>query len=69
MTGCELDVVATDKQTGAQILVEWKAYSDKTISADVLTKLMGNLTLYEEYKAGQVRDCHRAAALFCQALH
>lgn len=54
VTGCELDVVATDKQTGAQILVECKAYRDRTISADVLTKLMGNLTFHEDFKAGWV---------------
>lgn len=52
VTGCELDVVATEKQTGSKVLVECKAYRDKTISADVLTKLMGNLDFYDEYKAG-----------------
>ncbi len=51
VTGCELDVVAEDKQTGAQILVECKAYRDKTLSADVLTKLMGNLAFHDEFKA------------------
>ena len=44
VTGCELDVVAQDKQTGSRILVECKAYRDRTLSADVLTKLMGNLS-------------------------
>lgn len=52
VTGCELDVVGQDKQTGAQVLVECKAYRDKNISAEVLTKLMGNLTFHDEYKAG-----------------
>ncbi|GKT20069.1 hypothetical protein AVHY2522_24700 [Acidovorax sp. SUPP2522] len=52
VTGCELDVVAQDKQTGTRVLVECKAYRDKTLSADVLTKLMGNLAFSDEYKAG-----------------
>jgi hypothetical protein len=52
ITGCEIDVIAQDKQTGSQIIVECKAYRDKTISADVLTKLMGSLTFHDEYKAG-----------------
>lgn len=52
VTGCELDVVAQDKQTGSRVLVECKAYRDKTLSADVLTKLMGNLVFNDEYKAG-----------------
>lgn len=52
VTGCELDVVAQDKQTGSRVLVECKAYRDKTLSADVLTKLMGNLAFSDEYKAG-----------------
>lgn len=52
VTGCELDVVAQDKQTGSRVLVECKAYRDKTLSADVLTKLMGNLAFNDEYKAG-----------------
>jgi hypothetical protein len=51
VNGCELDVVAQDKQTGSQVFVECKAYRDKTISAEVLTKLMGNLAFHEEYKA------------------
>lgn len=51
VTGCELDVIAQDKQTGSQVLVECKAYRDKTISADVLTKLMGNLAFHDEFKA------------------
>lgn len=52
VTGCELDVIATEKQSGSKVIVECKAYRDKTISADVLTKLMGNLDFYDEYKAG-----------------
>lgn len=52
VTGCEIDVIAQDKQTGTQVLVECKAYRDKTITADVLTKLMGNLAFNEEYKSG-----------------
>lgn len=52
VTGCELDVVGKDKQTGTQVLVECKAYRDKCISGDVLTKLMGNLTFHDEYKSG-----------------
>lgn len=51
VTGCELDVVAQDKQTGSRVLVECKAYRDKTINAEVLTKLMGNLAFHDEYKA------------------
>jgi Restriction endonuclease len=51
ITGCELDVIAQDKQTGSKILVECKAYRDKTLPADVLTKLMGNLAFHDEYKA------------------
>ena len=52
VTGCELDVVAQDKHTGSRVLVECKAYRDKTLSADVLTKLMGNLSFCDDYKAG-----------------
>lgn len=47
ITGCELDVIASEKQTGAKVLVECKAYRDKTISADVLTKMLGNLMVHE----------------------
>lgn len=43
VTGCELDVIAQDSQTGSKVLVECKAYRDKQISADVLTKLTGNV--------------------------
>ena len=46
VTGCELDVIAEEKQTGAKILVECKAYRDKVISADVLTKMLGNLMVH-----------------------
>jgi hypothetical protein len=51
VTGCELDVIGRDKQTGARILVECKAYRDKTIASEVLTKLMGNLAFNDDYKA------------------
>jgi hypothetical protein len=44
--GCELDVIAREKQSSAQIMVECKAYRDKTISADVLTKMLGNLFVH-----------------------
>jgi Restriction endonuclease len=46
VTGCELDVVAQEKQSSAKVLVECKAYRDKTISADVLTKMLGNLFVH-----------------------
>lgn len=46
LTGCELDVIAREKQSDAKILVECKAYRDKTISADVLTKMLGNLMIH-----------------------
>ena len=46
VTGCELDVIAQEKQTDARVLVECKAYRDKTIAADVLTKMLGNLMLH-----------------------
>ncbi|WP_225032064.1 restriction endonuclease [Paraburkholderia sp. XV] len=43
ITGCELDVVAADRQSGAKVIVECKAYRDRTISAEVLRKLLGTL--------------------------
>ena len=46
VTGCELDIIATEKQTGKKILVECKAYRDRNISADVLTKMLGNLMVH-----------------------
>jgi hypothetical protein len=46
VTGCELDVIAREKQTAAKVLVECKAYRDKSISADVLTKMLGNLMVH-----------------------
>ncbi|MFC5519490.1 restriction endonuclease [Polaromonas jejuensis] len=46
VTGCELDIVARDKQSTAQVIVECKAYRDRTISADVLTKMLGNLFVH-----------------------
>lgn len=51
ITGCELDLIAQDNQTGSRVLVECKAYRDKALSADVLTKLMGNLAFNDEYKS------------------
>jgi Holliday junction resolvase-like predicted endonuclease len=47
VTGCELDIIATERQTGAKVVVECKAYRDRTISADVLTKMLGNLMVHE----------------------
>lgn len=46
VTGCELDVIAQDRQSGAKVLVECKAYRDRAISADVLTKMLGNLFVH-----------------------
>jgi Holliday junction resolvase-like predicted endonuclease len=47
VTGCELDVIATERQTGAKVLVECKAYRDRSISAEVLTKMLGNLVVHD----------------------
>lgn len=47
VTGCELDIVATDSQSAERILVECKAYRDKSIPADVLTKMLGNVSLHD----------------------
>ena len=47
VTGCELDIIATERQTGAKVVVECKAYRDRTISADVLTKMLGNLMVHD----------------------
>lgn len=47
ITGCELDIIAKDRQSGARILVECKAYRDRTIAADVLTKMLGNLMVHD----------------------
>lgn len=47
VTGCELDLLATDAQSGARVSVECKAYRDRTISADVLTKMLGNLFVHD----------------------
>lgn len=51
VTGSELDVVAQDRQTGAKIFVECKAYRDKNINAEVLKKLAGTLFVQDEYRA------------------
>ena len=47
VTGCELDLTAREKQSTAQVIVECKAYRDKTISADVLSKMLGNLFVHD----------------------
>lgn len=47
VTGCELDIIAEDQQTGARVSVECKAYRDRTIGADVLTKMLGNLMVHD----------------------
>jgi hypothetical protein len=47
ITGCELDVTALDKQSTARVIIECKAYRDKTISAEVLTKMLGNLLVHD----------------------
>lgn len=47
VTGCELDLVATDNQSGSRVLVECKAYRDRSIAAEVITKMMGNLWLHD----------------------
>lgn len=44
VTGMEIDVLAKHKITGATILVECKAW-DNPLPADVITKLLGNVTL------------------------
>lgn len=47
VTGCELDLIATEKQTGSRVSVECKAYRDRSISADVITKMLGNLFAHD----------------------
>lgn len=47
VTGCELDLTAREKQSNARVIVECKAYRDKTIAADVLTKMLGNLFVHD----------------------
>lgn len=47
VTGCELDLVAQEKQTGKSVLVECKAYRDRSISAEVIAIMMGNLWLHD----------------------
>lgn len=44
ITGMEIDVMATHRITGEKIFVECKAW-DSTLPADVITKLLGNVTL------------------------
>ena len=44
VSGMEIDLLATDRQTGEKIFVECKAYRSN-ISADVITKLLGNVGL------------------------
>lgn len=50
VTGCELDLIAKEKQTGAKVVVECKAYRDQAVSADTLTKLVGN-TIFHDYQS------------------
>jgi hypothetical protein len=47
VTGCELDIIATEQQTDARVSIECKAYRDRTISADVLTKMLGNMFVHD----------------------
>jgi len=47
VTGCELDLTAEERQTGRKILVECKAYRDRSIAADVLSKLIGNMVIQD----------------------
>lgn len=47
VTGCELDLLAVEKQSGSRIIVECKAYRDKTIAAEVITKMLGNLFAHD----------------------
>ena len=44
LTGIEVDLLAKHKVTSEEIYVECKAYRDN-ISADVITKLLGNISL------------------------
>jgi hypothetical protein len=46
IAGCEIDILATDAQSGARISVECKAYRDRNIAADVLTKMLGNAVVH-----------------------
>ncbi|MEQ8154933.1 MAG: restriction endonuclease [Clostridiaceae bacterium] len=45
MTGIEVDLLAKHKVSGEEVYVECKAHKD-SLSADVLTKLLGNVTFY-----------------------
>lgn len=51
LTGVEVDLLATHKNTGETVFVECKAYRDKTISAEVLAKLLGNVDI-QDVQAG-----------------
>ncbi|OXJ10208.1 MULTISPECIES: restriction endonuclease [Burkholderia] len=51
LTGAEVDLLATHKNTGEKVFVECKAYRDKTISAEVLAKLLGNVDI-QDVQAG-----------------
>ncbi|RIV65972.1 restriction endonuclease [Burkholderia pseudomallei] len=46
LTGVEVDLLAKHKNSGDVVFVECKAYTDKNISADVLTKLLGTVELH-----------------------
>lgn len=51
LTGVEVDLLATHKNTGETVFVECKAYREKTISAEVLAKLLGNVDI-QDVQAG-----------------
>jgi Holliday junction resolvase-like predicted endonuclease len=51
ITAMEVDLLAEDKGTKERLFVECKAYRSP-ISADVLTKLLGNITLDDEHTLG-----------------
>ena len=51
VTGVELDLVALHQVSGRRIYVECKAHRD-SLSADVLTKLLGTLDVHEQYQEG-----------------
>lgn len=51
LTAMEVDLLAQEKSTGERVFVECKAYRS-TISADVLTKLLGNVVADDDLTAG-----------------
>jgi hypothetical protein len=50
ITGMELDLLAKHNYSGEEIIVECKAWDDN-LPGDVITKLLGNVTL-DNYSAG-----------------